>query len=328
MSKLKNRTKLKPKTKVKTSGLNKKIQPLKSGDLIDIIAPGSSVAPEVLQAGIAELKKWGYQVRCPDDLLSPQLFLANNDQKRFEFFKKSVTSFDSKAVWCLRGGYGSIRLLPMISKMKAPKNQKLFIGISDISSLHIYLNQKWNWPTLHAPLLDRVAQNKLTAENIKELVEVIKNPDYVTKFENLVPINSAAEKTKLIKSKIIGGNLTVVNSTIGTDFQIETENKILFLEELCERAYRVDRCLQQMKQAGVFEKVKAVVFGDFTDCHEPNKENLIPQTLKAFFQDLKIPAFTGLQVGHDLIQRPLFFNTEAHLTGGKKAQMLVYSPFK
>lgn len=235
---------------------------------------------------------------------------------------------ESKAVWCLRGGYGSIRLLPMIEKMRIPKEKKLLIGLSDISSLHAILNQKWNFPTLHGPLLDRLALNTLKPENIHELQQVLENPGYVAAFENLVPINKAAEKNKKIKAGIVGGNLMVVTSTLGTKSQLKTANRILFLEELSERSYRIDRCLQQMKQAGLFKAVKAVVFGDFTNCDEPNKDNHVHQVLESFFKTLNIPAFRGIESGHGEIQRPVFFNTEAHLACGEDARMLVYSAFK
>lgn len=327
MSKIKTKKKTKSKTLAKKSKLSSGLDCLRHGDLIEVIAPGSSTAQNVLEEGAKALKSWGYRVQFEKDLIDPKIFLSNSDQYRFNSFKKAITNQDSKAVWCLRGGYGSIRLLPFIEKMPTPKHKKLLIGLSDISSLHVIMNQKWKWPTLHGPLIDRIALNKLTPENIYELRQAIENPDYVSVFDNLKPINQAAQKQKTIKSQVVGGNLMVVTSTLGTKWQIDTSNKILFLEELCERAYRVDRCLQQMKQAGLFNKVKAVVFGDFTDCHEPNNDNYIPKVFEEFFRDLKIPAFKGVETGHGEKQRPLFFNTEAHLSGGKKPQMLVYSPF-
>lgn len=322
MSKLKKPLKSKPKTR--TSSL----ETLKPGDLIEIIAPGSHAPLENLEKGAAVLRSWGYRVTYDSSLLEPHIFLANSDQKRFESFKKAMNNAESKAVWCLRGGYGAIRLLPMIEKLKTPKNKKLLIGLSDISSLHAVINQKWKMPSLHASLIDRLALNKLTPENIQELRQVLEDSNYVTQFKNLQPLNKAAKSSKKIKSKVVGGNLMVVTSTLGTPSQIKTKNKILFLEEIAERAYRVDRCLNQMKQSGVFDGVQAVVFGDFVNCEEPNKENHIWSTIEAFCKDLKIPFFKGLESGHGDVQRPVFFNTEVHLSCGEKPQMLIYSAFK
>ncbi len=301
--------------------------PLKKGDLIEIIAPGSAAPLQNLEKGAEVLRSWGYRVIYDKDLLDPHFFLANSDLKRFKSLKKAMSNSESKAVWCLRGGYGAIRLLPYIEKMKIPKNKKILIGLSDVSSLHNFINQKWNWPSLHASLIDRLAQDQLSEDNVIELKNVLEQADYAAKFDKLFPLNKPAKSKKNIISKVVGGNLMVITSTLGTPAQINPKNKILFLEEISERAYRVDRCLQQMKQSGVFKSVAAVVFGDFTNCDELNKENLIKPILLDFFKNLKIPAFMGLESGHGVLQRPLFFNTDAKLTCGETPQMLVYSAF-
>lgn len=328
MLKTKKTLKKKKKQILKKSSDKQGFDCLRAGDLIEIIAPGSHTPVENLENGAKVLRSWGYRVTFDKNLLRPELFLAGTDENRFKNFSAAMNNPESKAVWCLRGGYGSIRLLPMIEKMRVPKVKKLLIGLSDISSLHAILNQKWNFPTLHGPLLDRLALNILKPENIHELRQVLENPDYVTAFENLVPINKAAEKKRGIKGGIVGGNLMVVTSTLGTPSQLKTANKILFLEELSERSYRIDRCLQQMKQAGLFKEVKAVVFGDFTNCDEPNKDNLVAQVFENFFKTMNVPALKGIQSGHGEIQRPVFFNTEAHLACGEVPRMLVYSAFK
>ncbi len=326
MSKPKKTKTIKKKTQRRpSSGLT----PLRPGDLIEIVAPGSHSPDANLTRGAEVLRSWGYKVRYEPDLLKPELFLANTDEKRMASLKKALTDPQVKAVWCLRGGYGAIRLLPWLEKIKTPTTEKLLIGLSDISSLHAVLNQKWKWPSLHASLIDRLALEKLSDDNISELREVLENPDYITEFANLRPLNPAAVKLKKnVKSKVVGGNLMVVTSTLGTPSQIRTSGKILFLEELAERAYRVDRCLQQLKQAGVFDGAEAVVFGDFLNCDEPNKDNYIQQVLEEFFREMKLPAYTGIETGHAELQRPLFFNTETHITCEERPRMLVYSPFK
>lgn len=305
------------------------LKSLSSGDRIEVVAPGSYSPEENLQNGMKALQELGYDAISDAATLQPHLnFLSNTDQQRFRLFKKALMSSTNKAIWCLRGGYGAIRLLPFLDKMKAPSKPKLLIGLSDVTSLHILLAQKWGWPTLHGPLLDRLAFKKLSEQNLNELQRVLQDPDYVTEFENLEPLNLSARKRKNIKSTVIGGNLMVLTSTLGTPYQIKTDGKILFIEEVSERAYRIDRCLQQLKQAGIFKNVKAVVFGDMTACDEPNKENYLDVTLKSFFSDAKFPVFRGVETGHGEVQRPLFFNTETHISCGDSARMLVYSAFK
>lgn len=317
----------KPK-KTSKRNTSKKLKPLKQGDTIEIIAPGSGAPIENLEKGAAFLRSWGYNVIYDKDILNPQMYLAQSDQYRFESFKKAMLNKNSNIIWCLRGGYGANRLLPMIQKMAIPKSKKLLIGYSDICSLHTVINQKWKWPTLHASLIDRLGEGTLSTENLNELKRSITENHFSTTFTNLVALNKVGTKQKKIKSKVVGGNLIVMTSTLGTPSQVNLKNKILFLEEISERAYRVDRCLHQMKQSGVLDHVSAVVFGQFVNCQEKNGEDLILETLKKFFRDSKIPAFIGINTGHGAEQRPLFLNTPAVLTCGKQAQMVVYSDYE
>lgn len=254
------------------------------------------------------------------------MYLANSDKYRFEAFKKAMTNPKVKAVWCLRGGYGAIRLLPMIEKMPVPKKQKLLIGFSDVTSLHNLINRKWKWPSLHASLIDRLGAGKLSSENLNELQDSLLKTDYVAKFANLIAFNEAAKKKKVIKSEIVGGNLMVLSSSIGTPSQLKTKGKILFLEEIAERGYRVDRLLVQMQQAKMFEGVAAVVLGDFINGQESDGKDFVPATLENFFRAVKVPVFKGVQAGHGDVQRPVFFNTQTVLTCGSQAQMLNYGP--
>ncbi|MGZ3692577.1 MAG: S66 peptidase family protein [Pseudobdellovibrio sp.] len=300
---------------------------LKAGDTVEIIAPGSSTAFEKIEKGAAVLKSWGLNVIWNQDILNPKIFLSNTDKYRFDSFKKAMNNPKSQAVWCLRGGYGSIRLLPMIEKMPKIRN-KILIGLSDITSLQTVLANKWDMASLHTSLIDRLADNRIPEKNLEELKNALFNPDFQMEFSNLRPLNKAGKNGKTVKSKVVGGNLMVVTSTLGTPSQLKTKNKIVFLEELCERAYRVDRCLQQMKQAGLFREAAGVIFGDFTDCHEANNENHIEKVLREFCEELKIPAFMGLENGHGELQRPLFFNTEASLTCKENGRLTVDSPFK
>lgn len=276
--------------------------------------------------GAEVLRSWGFQVQYDENILKPEMYLANSDKYRFEAFKKAMTNPKVKAVWCLRGGYGAIRLLPMIEKMPVPKKQKLLIGFSDVTSLHNLINRKWKWPSLHASLIDRLGAGKLSSENLNELQDSLLKTDYVAKFANLIAFNEAAKKKKVIKSEIVGGNLMVLSSSIGTPSQLKTKGKILFLEEIAERGYRVDRLLVQMQQAKMFEGVAAVVLGDFINGQESDGKDFVPATLENFFRAVKVPVFKGVQAGHGDVQRPVFFNTQTVLTCGSQAQMLNYGP--
>ena len=307
--------------------------PLSHGDVIDIVAPASACSEKHLELAVQWLEKQGYKARYDKDILKPQKFLAQTDSYRFKKLKNALLDRKSKAVWCLRGGYGSFRLWPDLMKVKLPKSvqPKLLIGLSDITSLHHFINQEWKWPSLHASLLDRIGQGKIDKHVETELMASLQGSQEVFEYNNLTPLNKRALSSKTINGVVRGGNLTTFVLSIGTELSLrKTQDKsiILFFEDIGERGYKVDRFLNHLKQSGVLKSVSALVFGDFTDCLEPNGQNLVPETLVDFACTLKIPVFTGLQSGHGDIQRPLFLNTPATLTCGKSGRMIVYSPYE
>lgn len=303
---------------------------LNKGDIVDIVAPASACSEENLKLGIKWIESMGFKPRYSPQILQPDLYLSNSDQFRFQDLKKAFYAKDSKAIWCLRGGYGSFRLWPELLKLSKKAPPKLFIGLSDITSMHQFVNQVWQWPSLHASLLDRVGQNKLPSANEKELVDVISGQIGAVEFMNLTPMNAIASKKKVIKGTVRGGNLCTFMVSVGTKLQPKYQKKdkvILFFEDIGERGYKVDRFLQHLSQAKIFDHVAAIVFGDFIDGLEASGKDLVYETLARFAQQCKIPVFSGVETGHGVIQRPLFFNTAAVLACGKNPNMIVYSAY-
>lgn len=289
--------------------------PLKKGALIDVIAPASRCSLEELEAGVKVLESWGYQVRVPKDLFGGHWTHSHNTEVRGRHLVQALQAQDSQAVWCLRGGYGSLKLLPLLQKIKRPPPCKLFLGLSDITSLHIFLNQVWGWPTLHAPVLSRVGKKDLPRNSIAELRKIIsgKVSEQVFKLKSR---NLVGEPSPL-HGALVGGNFVTLMASLATPFQIKTKQKILFLEDIGERAYRLDRLWEQLEQAGLLKDIKAVVFGDLTDGHEPDGSNKIPYFLRERAQEAAFPIYTGLPCGHGPIQRSLALGVNASIRDGK-----------
>lgn len=296
---------------------------LKPGDIVDVVSPGFASTPEEVENAKKFLLKWGLKPRIPNKLIQKHFLHANSDEKRFVFLREALESKDSKIIWCLRGGYGSNRLLPWLDKLKKPHQQKLLVGISDITSLHVYFEQKWNWPTFHASLLDRMGSGKLPAKIEKETMALLFGKTKSVEFKKLKAMNKAALNLKKVKSSVVGGNLVVLQSTLGTPYQVQTEGKILFIEDLGERGYRVDRILEHFDQVGLFKKCKGLVIGEFLGGQESNGKALWPQVFKSWAERLAIPVFSGLEAGHGVIQRPVPLYTEAILSGGKKGSLWI-----
>src|SRR6185437_16010901 len=163
--------------------------PLKRGDLVDVVAPGFGLSEDRLQGAVRFLHDIGLQARVPRDILGDDVVCAQKDAIRLEHLKAAILAQDSRAVWCLRGGYGLIRLIDSVAKIKKPR-AKLFVGYSDAVTLHNFLNQFWKWPTLHGPLLDRLGQRTLPEEQVNQLLDVVFGRRTSVTHTNLIPMNT------------------------------------------------------------------------------------------------------------------------------------------
>jgi len=296
-------------------------EPLKIGDIVEVIAPASKPRSGTLDGVARFLDSWGLQARLHKDTVEKDFLFANSKEKRSNFLKQAVLAKDSKMIWCLRGGYGSLQLLDDLGKLR-PQQNKCFLGFSDITSLHSFLVQEWGWATIHGPNVDRFALGKGSAAEAKRIKNLIFGKTEECSFK-LQPLNSAALGKKVLSSKIVGGNLITLQSGFGTKYQLETRKKILFLEDIGERAYKLDRVFEHMRQLNMYKGLQAIVFGQFTEGSEPSGKNLVPGYLKRFAEQQKFPVLSGLPSGHGNNQHPLPFGTKAKLELGRQPRLTV-----
>lgn len=305
------------------------LEPVRQGDIVDIIAPASQCTKAELRSAIKALKNLGLVPRVPRHIFAKSLLFSNTDKVRLAHLKKALYARDSKMIWCARGGYGSLRLMNELEKWKRPARPKIFLGYSDITTLHSFLNQRWKWPTYHGPLLDRLGRGAMSPKERRELLSLIFGLAGEFEFRNLVPMNKAARAKRSIKGTILGGNLTTLQSSLGTRSEFKPGKCILFLEDTGERPHRVDRMLTQAQQAGWFKDVRAVVFGYFQLFNAKDKRGLWNDVMARFAAENSFPVYKGLKVGHDpKIQYTLPFNTSARIESGSKASLIVASGIK
>ncbi len=250
---------------------------------------------------------------------------AQTAEFRAKDLARALSQKSIDAVWCVRGGSGTQDTLPLLPRRKQKQDRHL-LGLSDITALHIFLAQQWGWQTLHAPVLARVGGGRATKNEVQETFEMLRNERSHICFEGLRPLNKTALRLKKqIKGRVIGGNLCVLEALLGTPFQAKTRGKVLFLEEVHERGYRIMRSLTHLQQAGAFKGVKAVVWGDVTGGDEADGSNHAWTAVQKFFADLDVPAFRGIQSGHGDVQRPLPLNTPAKLVAGAGKKNRVFT---
>lgn len=305
----------------------KKWKKLQTGDIVDIVAPACGCTDEEIRLSISIIESLGLKARIAEDIVDEQAFIlcANSDEYRLAQMKDALTNNISKAVWCLRGGYGCARIIDELSKCKKPRKSKLFIGFSDITAIHLMLNHQWKWATLHAPVLFQCGKSLVTKESQDSIKEIMFGNSDKAEFHNIEPLNAPAKADMSIYSSVVGGNLSLLQTSIGTSWNIKGKNNIIFIEEVGERGYAVDRMLVHMKQAGIFDEAKAVVFGDFTGGLEADNISLNDMVINKFSNDVDIPVLKLHGVGHEKTNLALPLGSQAILRLGSNPSLICNS---
>ncbi len=284
---------------------------------ISLIAPSYSFPQEEADFTKHYLEDLGFQVTMPSDLLGKDVLCAHRDEVRLSHLQQALLDPSIDIIWLLRGGYGLTRLVPDLLKMKKPDKEKLFVGFSDGSVLHLFLNQKWQWPSLHGPGATQVSKAKVGQTTIDATLRFLKEGRGSYAPPALNPLNTPARTLSSLSGSLTGGNLCLVKCSLGTDWQIESAGKILFLEDTGERGYSVDRMLVHLDQARAFEGAQAIIFGDFVGGDEDNGTSLIPPVLKRFAEATNLPVFSLPGCGHGDENFPLPFNSPLTFSVGR-----------
>lgn len=317
---------------------------------IGIIAPSAKVPNVELKLGIDRIRKEGFLVDEHRQCREGHLFFAGTDQQRSEAFFEFAKSQNHQVIWCARGGHGAIRLLPILRKLAQQHGvpeKKLLVGYSDVTALMELVRNEWGWSTLHAPMPSLRKFSILDDTDWTAMVGWIRGRSMVPPWGQKKLTFWANRPTSPIQGKVVGGNLTVWTSLVGTPFQGQTDGRILFFEDVDESLYRIDRMLQQLKLSGVFQGVRAIVLGNFLNCKDyspqvlraaptqrtqqrvltaPKPKELKPlrkvlpelNTLRQMFgelgESLGIPVAYGLPVGHGPEVSPMPLGAEYQLT--------------
>lgn len=289
---------------------------LKPGDCVEIIAPASRSSNKRLMALKELLESWRLTCIIHSTIFGEDVLCANTDALRFRSLSNALHNPDVKAIICVRGGYGSMRLIQNLSTLSCPVAPKWFIGMSDITALHLYFGQQWHWPTV----LGSLSSDVFSAASIAALKAILFHEIDQTSFHGEA-LNQAARAERLIHASLTGGNLCLVQASIGTLWQLDGRDKILFLEDIDERGYRVDRMLEHLRQANLLNHVAAIVFGDFLGGDEVNGKNLIQPVLKRFAQQCDMPVIQIKGVGHGHTNFPLMLGTMTALQLGHNIQL-------
>ena len=267
------------------------------GAVIDVVAPASACSPEALTAGVAMLEGWGFRPRVPPDLFEGSGIVAAPDALRFRTLQRAFRRTDSTVIWCVRGGYGCQRLLPRLARGPVPERRKLLVGFSDVTALHVFINQHWGWPTLHAATIADLGSGRLSQRSLDQLRRAVTGRTARLSYP-LRPLNPAARRERAVAGPLVGGNLKTIQSLVGTPWSVRPSGCILMLEDVGERGYAIDRMLVQLSQAGTLRGVRALVFGQFTGGREPDGRFAGTGVIARFAERLRFPVLAGAPFGH------------------------------
>ena len=267
---------------------------LKANDEVIIIAPARKVDKKLLTFSLQLLKKWGLVPLLSKNLMEDNGIFAGSKILRHQDFQWALDHPSAKAIWCFRGGYGTTQIIEEINPARFLKNPKWIIGFSDITNFHCFSNIILNTASLHATMPINTQSN--TYYTLNSLKNFLINQKISYKIKS-----NKENKLGEVEATLIGGNLSVLCATLGTNYQPDFENKILFIEDIDEYLYKIDRMIWQLKYAGIFHQIAGLIIGHFTNIKDnsisfgKSLEEIILEKLNEF----NFPVIFDFPAGHE-----------------------------
>src|SRR5271166_382060 len=266
------------------------------GDTVGIIAPAGPIEPDALEAGCATLLRMGYQPFYLPSLLDRNLYFAGSAERRLGELHEMFRRRDVRAIICARGGYGCNYLLPHLDLGLVRRNPKLFVGCSDVTTLLTYLCDSAGLVTFHGPMAAGDFGRPDGVDEDAWFAAVSSGKKYERAFaaDEVQPLAQGTAEGILY-----GGCLSLLCASLGTPFEARTEGTVLFLEDLNEPPFRIDRMLMHLKLAGKLEGVQGIIFGEMRKCDQRGAEDYtLQQVVMRVLGDLRVPIAFGLKSGH------------------------------
>jgi muramoyltetrapeptide carboxypeptidase len=285
----------------------RKPSPLRPGDLIGVVAPAAAVDGAAVEAGVRLLERAGYRVTVGAGVGKQAGYLAGSDAERLADLDAMFADRNVRAVLAARGGYGSGRLLPQLDLEQARRQAKIVVGYSDITFLLTELVQRANLVVFHGPMVADFAANPNGAETLLRLLGGDRTLWNLRAREIIQPGTT--------EGVIVGGCLSILVAGLGTPYAVETKGRLLFIEDVNEKPYRVDRMLTQLRQAGKLDGVAGVMFGDMTGCGHAGDAVTVRDVIREAFTGARYPVVFGLPTGHGGGTATLPLGVRARLAG-------------
>jgi len=288
--------------------------------VVGVIAPAGTVPEEELNRGVLRLEALGWKVRLGASVLRRERYLAGTDAERLEDLYRMYADPEVEAVICARGGSGTGRLIPLLDRGRL-KRPKIFMGSSDITTLLLYLQVGLDQVAFHGPMVvPNFGRNP--SDKMEELLVRLWSGERVDFSEPAVSVLRGGRA----EGVLIGGCLTLLCTSIGTPFEIPTENRILFIEDVDEAPYKIDRMLTYLKGLGKFDRVRGVVFGEMVRCRFPEESpDRLETVLMEILSGYDFPVLFGFPSGHGGLNLALPFGIPVSVDTDKRSLSLLDS---
>ena len=296
---------------------------LQPGDSIAIVSPAGILKNK--QALIEQAKElaesWGLKVMIGKHVFNQNNHFAGTDEERAEDFQQALDNPNVKAIWSARGGYGSVRILDQLDFTKFQEQPKWIIGYSDVTAFHNHIHNL-GIETLHAMMGTSMMYD---AEETMESIVTLKSALFGEALSYEIPSSKYNRKGE-VEGELIGGNLSIMASMLGSDSQMNTDGKILFLEEIGEYKYAIDRMLQSLKRAGYFKNIRGLIVGDMTSIKKNTTKwgSSIEQLILDATSEYDFPILFGFPAGHEADNRALIFGRTITMNTEKETSKVTF----
>ncbi len=280
---------------------------LKKGATIGLVSPSSPITQEREQQCVKAIEALGFKVKKADNICqSKGGYMAGEEKVRGAWINKMFADPEVDAIICIRGGDGANRVVEFVDPDIVRQNKKIFIGYSDITSLHLLFNQQCDLVTFHGPMVSSNIVDHFT-EEAEEAFFAALNSDEVYRYKEPQGFEMGIARAGHAEGLMTGGNLTVLCASIGTPYEIDTDGKILFIEEIGAHVGNMDRLVYQLRNSGKLEHVAGIVLGQYTDCAVDVPGYDMTRIMLDALGDKAIPVFYNVQSGHSqpMINLPL-----------------------
>ncbi len=292
---------------------------IKPGSKIRIVSPAGKVDEKYVLPAVEWLQKEGFEVELGKHVFNQHFQFAGTDQQRLEDLQTALDDPEAEVILFSRGGYGTVRIINKLNFAAFSKNPKWLVGFSDITILHLCLNNL-GFATIHGPMPRYFFEKDgHPAENLQSLMQLLSGKNVSYSFKN-----GTFNKSGIEEAELIGGNLSIISSLQGTKYELDTEGKILFLEDIDEFLYHTDRMMHQLKLAGKLENLAALILGDFTDMKDNESPfgKTIHEIVSEAVNDFNYPVAYGFPAGHDKKNLALAFGRTWQLNVSEKYSSL------